>query len=129
MGVPKDTYDPDFSTMSLGDHLEELRARLILALVGLFIGVIISLSFGKAIVNFIQIPYDLEMQKYMAKHAPDPNATDSQGFIAFLIQSLTADPNAPPIDPNTMAIDEQATLLRRQELRAARLAATETVGD
>jgi N-methylhydantoinase B/oxoprolinase/acetone carboxylase alpha subunit len=33
------------------------------------------------------------------------------------------------IDPDTMAIDEQATLLRRQGLRSTRTAAVETVGD
>lgn len=118
MGVSKDTYDPDFSTMSLGDHLEELRARLILALVGLFIGVIISLSFGKAIVSFIQLPYNQEMKEYMAKHSPGPNTTDSQGFIVFfstqLIQSLATDPSAPKIDPNTIAYLQEVYATSRQ---------------
>jgi sec-independent protein translocase protein TatC len=46
------------STMSLGDHLEELRARLILAIVGLAIGTIICLFFGSRIIAFIQKPYN-----------------------------------------------------------------------
>lgn len=31
----------DFKTMGLGDHLEELRARIILALAGLVVGAVI----------------------------------------------------------------------------------------
>ncbi|MBC8472859.1 MAG: twin-arginine translocase subunit TatC [Planctomycetes bacterium] len=53
----KKKQDPLDSTMSLGDHLEELRARLILALMGLALGAIICLIFGPRILAFIQKPY------------------------------------------------------------------------
>ncbi len=43
--------------MSLGDHLEELRSRLILALVGLGIGAVICLVFCSKIIVFIEGPY------------------------------------------------------------------------
>ena len=46
------------STMSLGDHLEELRMRMIRALLGLGICAIICLAFGRAIIRFMQGPYD-----------------------------------------------------------------------
>jgi len=46
------------STMSLGDHLEELRMRMIRALLGLGIGCIICLAFGRGIIKFIEGPYD-----------------------------------------------------------------------
>jgi len=46
------------STMSLGDHLEELRMRMIRALLGLGICAIICLVFGRAIIRFMQGPYD-----------------------------------------------------------------------
>lgn len=58
MGKKNHKSDPVDSTMSLGDHLEELRARLILALLGLIIGTIISFCFGTKIAAFIQIPYN-----------------------------------------------------------------------
>jgi sec-independent protein translocase protein TatC len=43
--------------MSLGDHLEELRARLILALLGLGIATTICLVFGSWIIAFLERPY------------------------------------------------------------------------
>jgi sec-independent protein translocase protein TatC len=46
------------STMSLGDHLEELRARLILAILGLAVGTVVCLFFGNWIISFIQRPYN-----------------------------------------------------------------------
>jgi sec-independent protein translocase protein TatC len=57
MGGSKKKQDLLDTTMSLGDHLEELRARLILAIIGLAIGTIVCLVFGKQILGFIQSPY------------------------------------------------------------------------
>lgn len=42
--------------MSLIDHIEELRRRLLVALIALGIGVIVSLFFGEKIVAFLTIP-------------------------------------------------------------------------
>lgn len=52
-----------FKSMSLGDHLEELRTRIILALVGLALGVIISLAFGGYLINLLAVPYEAAMEK------------------------------------------------------------------
>jgi len=46
------------STMSLGDHLEELRMRMIRALLGLGIGCVLCLVFGRSIIRFMEGPYD-----------------------------------------------------------------------
>ena len=55
--------------MSLGDHLEELRLRLLLALAGLALAFIICLVFGKYIITFVKVPYTTAMTK-----AADPTA-------------------------------------------------------
>ena len=58
MGETKKKKDPLLnSTMSLGDHLEELRLRLLLALGGLAVAFIICLFFGKYIIILIKMPY------------------------------------------------------------------------
>ena len=57
MGDTNKKHDHLNSTMSLGDHLEELRTRLILALIGLAAGAVICLFFGPRIITFIQKPY------------------------------------------------------------------------
>jgi len=54
----KKPEDPLDTTMSLGDHLEELRARLILAILGLLVGTVICLFFGRRIIQFIEQPYN-----------------------------------------------------------------------
>ena len=46
------------STMSLGDHLEELRMRMIRAILGLGLCAIICLAFGRSIIRFMEGPYD-----------------------------------------------------------------------
>lgn len=53
----------DLKSMSLGDHLEELRARLILIILGLFAGMIISFFVGAKIVTFLEAPYYQAMLK------------------------------------------------------------------
>lgn len=52
----KKKQDPLDSTMSLGDHLEELRMRLVRALVGLGLGAVICLVFCSKIIAFIAKP-------------------------------------------------------------------------
>lgn len=45
-------------SMSLGDHLEELRIRMILALAGLLIGLAVCLFFGKDLIGVLETPYN-----------------------------------------------------------------------
>jgi sec-independent protein translocase protein TatC len=58
-----DQFDPDRFRMSFGDHLEELRARLILALLGLFVAALACLLFGQKIQEFLCKPYFAVMKK------------------------------------------------------------------
>src|SRR5512137_175113 len=57
MGNLRNSRDPMEYTMSLGDHLEELRARLIMALLGLGAATTICLVFGTWIIRFLETPY------------------------------------------------------------------------
>jgi sec-independent protein translocase protein TatC len=70
--------------MSLGDHLEELRVRLILAIIGLVIAVIISLCFGKSIISFLEKPYFLAMGNQARLQVLGP----AEGFISYMNISL-----------------------------------------
>lgn len=57
--MAKQRYDDDLfkdSTMTFGEHLEELRVCLFRALAGLAIGVVIGLAMGKWVVNFFEAP-------------------------------------------------------------------------
>jgi sec-independent protein translocase protein TatC len=101
--------------MSLGDHLEELRARLILALLGLAVGMIVSLIFGKLILRAIEWPYDatvLKKQQATLKKYEEtggsPRQIEALGFVEAFFQTLTArlaaDPNAAALDPNRVAL-------------------------
>lgn len=57
----KDLFDE--STMSFGDHLEELRTRLWKGLIGLAIGVLGMLFIGDHLIALIRIPIDNALQK------------------------------------------------------------------
>ncbi len=58
----KDLFDD--SRMSFGEHLEELRVRLIQALIGLTIGVLVSLCFGHKIVGIVRQPIDAALIRF-----------------------------------------------------------------
>ncbi len=51
-----DRHDRDLGRMSLADHIEELRSRLIKALVGLVLAAAVCLYFGNHILDFIRTP-------------------------------------------------------------------------
>ena len=99
--------DPLSCTMSLGDHLEELRARLILAIAGLTIGSVVALIFGTHVLRFIERPYNRTMQKRLTETEVPRVQSESLAlldlFFATLAEQLASDPNAPVIDPNRIA--------------------------
>lgn len=53
----KDPHE-NLKTMSLGDHLEELRSRLILTTLGVFAGLILCLFFGKFFIGLLATPFE-----------------------------------------------------------------------
>jgi sec-independent protein translocase protein TatC len=104
----KREYDPIVnSTMSLGDHLEELRARMILAILGLTVGTIVCLAFGSRIIRFIEQPYFTVLHSRAKDSKVAQSEPESVQFIkrlsGNLLQALASDPNAPVVDPNLVA--------------------------
>jgi len=61
---PRDPDPPQFETsrMSFGDHLEELRRRLIYALLGLVAAIVICFAIGDHIIEILVTPYYVVMK-------------------------------------------------------------------
>lgn len=80
MADTKKKKDALNSTMSLGDHLEELRTRLILALIGLAICAVIGFCFGPKIISIIEQPYI----SAMGSDARLQTLAPADGFVTFV---------------------------------------------
>ena len=83
----KNKLNEKLVSMTLGDHLEELRARMILALTGLVVAFIVSLAAGKWFLGFVLSPYEAAMEdlgmdlKLLAIDVPEP-------FLVYLKASM-----------------------------------------
>ncbi len=73
-------------SMSLGDHLEELRIRFILALLGLAVAIVITLIFGKFIIAFIERPYVAALGEDARLQSLSP----ADGFISYMNIAMVA---------------------------------------
>jgi len=82
----KKPQDPLDTTMSLGDHLEELRARLILAILGLVIALVVCMCFGKHIITFIERPYI----RVVGPEARLQSIAPADGFISYMEIAMIA---------------------------------------
>jgi len=74
-------YDEDLfqeTTMTFGEHLEELRTCLFRALIGLVIGFAIGLWYGDRVVSFIQTPLEAALEDYYKQIQRD-SAVDAIG--------------------------------------------------
>lgn len=78
---------PTEKRMTLGEHLEDLRRRLIYAIIGLVIGMGISLFFGQQIIEVLKDPYVKVMEEFGLK--PDLAVLDwTSSFTTYLKVSL-----------------------------------------
>ncbi len=59
------------STMTFGEHLEELRRRLIRAVYWLALGLVIGLFIGQWVVNFIESPLTQALDEYYTERAKE----------------------------------------------------------
>jgi len=76
---------PD-TTMSLGDHLEELRFRIIYALVGFGIVATLCMFFGSYLIQFIELPYI----KIMGDKAQLQSIDPAEGFMSYMEIAMVA---------------------------------------
>jgi sec-independent protein translocase protein TatC len=86
--MPKHPDDDLFakSTMSIGDHLEELRAALFRSVIGLMIGFAIGMIFANWVVQWIKSPLSASLENYyinksimlLADETGDPTLKDMQ---------------------------------------------------
>jgi sec-independent protein translocase protein TatC len=53
--------ESDLASMSLGDHLEELRYRLVMAIAGVLLGMVICLFMGRFLLDVIAEPFRIAM--------------------------------------------------------------------
>ncbi len=84
---PPEAFDPEGYRMSVGDHLEELRRRVIYGLFGFVIAFIICSIFGEAIVSAFCQPLVMVLQHQRIN--PQLYVTEvSQSFIVYLKISL-----------------------------------------
>ncbi|MEM8666562.1 MAG: twin-arginine translocase subunit TatC [Planctomycetota bacterium] len=88
MERPKDDLF-DNSTMTFGEHLEELRHSLVRAILSLAAGMIIGLFFADRVVLFVQMPLQSAIQKFNADRALyqlgyDPDDEKNAGLHTFL---------------------------------------------
>jgi len=122
--------NPIDCTMSLGDHLDELRARLILAVLGLLVGTVVSLIFGTRILSFIETPYNMAMRSRIKDTDVPKIQKEALGFARMffdtLTQQLAADPNAAA----TLKLDlKQIEVLRNVSAQAVQAWVEETRGE
>ncbi len=80
MGDKSKKYDPLGTTMSLGDHLEDLRRRLMYARAGGVVGAVIGFCFGRKIIGFIEIPYI----DAMGEGAQLQTLAPADGFVSYV---------------------------------------------
>jgi len=84
-----DPQNPNEYRMSLGDHLEELRRRLILALIGFAVAMAGCLVFGKEVLAIFCKPLLQVMQKYEVNPMLFMGNL-SDGFMVYLKISMIA---------------------------------------
>jgi sec-independent protein translocase protein TatC len=93
--MPRRPPDEDLfsaSTMTFGEHLEELRACLFKSLIGLIFGFVIGLFVGGYVVDFIQSPLTSALETYYEKEA-GKRAKQKLDEMRDAGKALPADPN------------------------------------
>jgi sec-independent protein translocase protein TatC len=86
MNNKADNLDLPESTMSLGDHLEDLRRRIIYALVGFGIVAAACMLFGQYLIKLMLVPYTQAMGENAQLQSIDP----AEGFMSYMEIAMVA---------------------------------------
>ena len=81
MASSQQDFNPDDFQMSIGDHLEELRRRILLGIIGLVPAVLVCLLFGRQILGFLCRPLLRAEQRYDI----NPQLSSVQISDAFMV--------------------------------------------
>lgn len=81
--------DPDEFSMSFGEHLEELRRRLINSILGVAVAMCLTMYFGRSIVIWLYEPL-AEVQRQAALPTQTYTRSAMSGFMVYLKVSLVA---------------------------------------
>jgi sec-independent protein translocase protein TatC len=79
--------DIRFTEMSLGDHLEELRIRVILAVIGIAIGLTVCMFFSGSFLSLLSRPY-FQIQQQSGVPAMLQAITLSEKFMVYMKTAL-----------------------------------------
>lgn len=82
-------FHPDDFQMSIGDHLEELRRRILLGLIGLIPAALVCFMLGRQILGFLCRPLLRSMQKYDV-NPQLASVQISDAFMVYMKVSLIA---------------------------------------
>jgi sec-independent protein translocase protein TatC len=89
MASSRQDFNPDDFQMSIGDHLEELRRRILLGIIGLVPAVLVCLLFGRQILGFLCRPLLRAEQRYDVN--PQLSSVQiSDAFMVYMKVSLIA---------------------------------------
>ncbi len=80
---PSEDSHVELSRMSLADHIAELRIRLIKALLGLAVGAVICLVFGRHVLSFLQAPVIAALQRY--EYPPNLNTFNPIEYFSVYV--------------------------------------------
>ncbi len=93
----KQNLEDDLKKMSLGDHLEELRARLILMLLGVVVGLFFGLAVGKYLINMLEAPYYRAMQRMQQRSLEPESKAVQPPSRAKLVRIRISEQSAKPL--------------------------------
>src|SRR5438067_2278292 len=83
----KHVADPDEYRMTIGEHLEELRTRVVFGLIGFFIAAVVCLIFGKQMIAIFCRPLTISLVR--AHINPQVFYTEAQEpFMVYIKISL-----------------------------------------